>query len=75
MTTSKGRDRKVFSIEREEADGSHVTYTSKEDIERVAGQTILASDIVWPTPLQSCLTTSYYRMLGSLEMARLLRRY
>jgi len=40
MTTSKGRGRKVFSVETENADGSRTSITSKEEIERVAGQTI-----------------------------------
>eukprot|EP00956_Cyclotella_meneghiniana_P011386 scaffold15968_cov46-Cyclotella_meneghiniana.AAC.14 len=39
-TTSKGKGRKVISIELEGPDGTRSTISSKLDIERVAGQTI-----------------------------------
>ena len=40
LTANKGKGRKVFSVETENPDGSRSTVTSKEDIEKVAGQTI-----------------------------------
>lgn len=39
-TTNKGRGKKVFSVEQELPDGTRTTITSKDEIERVAGQTI-----------------------------------